>query len=49
MRRLPLAFLKALTIVLLGLFGTVAGSIAATHTFGAAHRYLAQMVAFRKQ
>ena len=29
MRRLPLAFLKALTIVLLGLFGTVAGSIAA--------------------
>ncbi|MEP6744000.1 MAG: hypothetical protein ABJB33_00775, partial [Gemmatimonadota bacterium] len=29
MRRLPLAFLKALVIVLLGLFGTVAGSIAA--------------------
>ncbi len=29
MRRLPLAFVKALTIVLLGLFGTVAGSIAA--------------------
>jgi len=29
MRRLPLAFLKAVTIVLLGLFGTVAGSIAA--------------------
>ena len=29
MRRLPLAFLKALTIVLLGLIGTVAGSIAA--------------------
>ena len=29
MRRLPLAFFKALTIVLLGLFGTAAGSIAA--------------------
>jgi translocation-and-assembly-module (TAM) inner membrane subunit TamB-like protein len=29
MRRFPLAFLKALLIVLLGLFGTVAGSIAA--------------------
>jgi hypothetical protein len=26
-----------------------AGSVAATHTFGAAHRYLAQMVAFRRQ
>lgn len=29
MRRLPLAFLKALAIVLLGLFGTIAGSVAA--------------------
>ncbi|HVX87426.1 MAG TPA: translocation/assembly module TamB domain-containing protein [Gemmatimonadales bacterium] len=29
MRRLPLAFLKATAIVLLGLFGTVAGSVAA--------------------
>jgi len=28
---------------------TTAGSIAATHTFGAAHRCLAQMVAFRRQ
>jgi hypothetical protein len=26
---------------------TAAGSVAATHTFGAAHRYLAQMVAFK--
>jgi hypothetical protein len=31
------------------LIQATAGSIAATHTFGAAHRYLALMVAFRRQ